>query len=157
MEIDIFDSGITKEDNLDVPHGIACRGIVVKDNLYLVTRQVKYDIYMFPGGGIEPNETYEETCKREVLEETGIIVEVRKEALRINEYFVDSKWTNVYFLCEYLGEDKPALTEEEIEHGLETVWLSKEELMEILDTNMTKHPHGPNIHNREFLALINSI
>ena len=158
MEIDIFDSGITKEDNLDVPHRTACRGIVKKDNLYLVTRLQKHDIYMFPGGGIEANETEEETCKREVLEETGIVVNVIKQTVRINEYFIDSKWTNVYFICEFV-EDKgtPSLTEEEQDLGLETVWLTQEELLDILENNLSKHSHGPNIHNREFLGLINSI
>ncbi len=158
MEIDIFDSGLTKEDVLDVPHRTACRGIVKKDNKYLVTRLSKHDIYMFPGGGVEENETEQETCKREVLEETGVIVTVLKQTVRINEYFVDSKWTNVYFLCEYVKDShQPSLTDEEKELGLETVWLTQEELLDILENNLSLHSHGPNIHNREFLGLINSI
>ena len=158
MEIDIFDNGLTEEDIKEVPHRIACRGIVIKDNKYLVTRLRKHDIYMFPGGGIEDNETEAETCKREVLEETGIKVNIVKQTVRINEYFMDSKWTNVYFICDYV-EDKgtPSLTLEEQELGLETVWLTLEELLDILENNMTLHSHGPNIHNREFLGLINSI
>lgn len=158
MEIDIFDNGIELEDVKDVPHRTACRGIVFKDGKYLVTRLSKHDIYMFPGGGIEENETEFDTCKREVLEETGIEVTVLKETVRINEYFIDSKWTNVYFICEFVKDlGAPSLTDEEIELGLETVWLTQSELLEILENNMSKHSHGPNIHNREFLGLINSI
>lgn len=158
MEIEIFDSGLEKEDVIDVPHRTACRGIVKKGDRYLVTRLSKHDIYMFPGGGVEENENYKETCKREVLEETGINVEVLEETVRITEYFIDSKWTNVYFACKFIDDlQKPSLTDEEKELGLETVWLTQDELLDILENNMTKHSHGPNIHNREFLALINSL
>ena len=33
------------------------------------------DIYQFPGGHLEKNETFEECLKREVLEETGIEID----------------------------------------------------------------------------------
>lgn len=157
MHIEIFDSGIEIEDVKGLPHRTACRGIVKKDGKYLVTRLKKTDIHMIPGGGVEENESLEEACKREVLEETGVVVSVLHETVRITEYFVDSIWTNVYFMCAYLEQKTANLTEEEIELGLETLWLTELELMEILENNMTKHPHGPNVHNREFLGLVNSI
>ena len=37
------------------------------------------DYYVFPGGGLEENETLEEGVKREILEEFGIIVEVKEK------------------------------------------------------------------------------
>ena len=65
---------ITKEDIVHDNTRIGCRGIVCKDDLYLVVRLKEWDIYTFPGGGLEENETLEECCQREVLEETGIII-----------------------------------------------------------------------------------
>lgn len=157
MQIEIFDNGLLKEDIKDVPHRTACRGIVKKDGLYLLTRLKENDIHMFPGGGIEDNETPEEACIREVLEETGYHVTVQKETVRITEYFIDSIWTNIYFICEYQSKGSINLTEEEIDLGLETLWVTEEYLLDTFTNNMTKHPHGPNVHNREFLGFINSI
>ena len=157
MHIEIYDNGIETEDVLDVPSRTACRGIVKKDGLYLLTK-LKNDIHMFPGGGIEEGEVPEEACVREMLEETGITVTVVRETVRITEYFIDSIWTNIYFICDYVEKtQEPSLTDEEKELGLETLWLSEEELLDILENNMTKHAHGPNVHNREFLGFINSI
>ena len=157
MHIEIFDNGIEIEDVVGLPHRTACRGIVKKDGKYLVTRLKVNDIHMLPGGGVEENETLEEACKREVQEETGVIVKVLKETVRITEYFIDSIWTNVYFMCEYIEQSTNNLTDEEVDLGLETLWLTELELMDIFENNMTKHPHGPNVHNREFLGLVNSI
>lgn len=158
MQLEIFDSGLEKEDVAGLPHRLACRGIIQKDGKYLIVRTKKYDIHMFPGGGIEDNESEREACIREVLEETGVRVDVVEETVRITEYFSDSIWTNVYFICDYIEQSKePNLTDEEVELGLETIWLTLEELMDTLENNMTTHPHGPNVHNREFLGLINSI
>ncbi len=158
MEIDIFDGDIIKEDIVKTPHTIACRGVIEKDGKYLVVNASKFDITMFPGGRLEENETLEQCCQREVLEETGIICKVISKKISINEYFIDSSWTNVYFKCEYIKDTKTTnFTEEEISIGLKIQWKTLEELLDTYENNMTLHEHGPNVHNREFLALIHSI
>ena len=45
---------------------IAIRGIVIKENQILMVKS-KYGDYKFPGGGIEGNETHEETLIREMV------------------------------------------------------------------------------------------
>ena len=158
MKIDVFDNGITKDDCKGLPQHTACRGILKKDGLYLVTRLIKTDIYMFPGGGLEPGESIEECVVREVIEETGIKVKVLYKTAEITEYFADSIWTNHYHIVEFIEDlGSPKLTDEEIELGLVTVWLTEFELLDILENNMTLHENGPNVHNREFLGFINSI
>lgn len=54
----------------------AC-GIVIKDNHLLMVRHVhdSRDYWTFPGGGIESGETVLQAAQREVLEETGILLE----------------------------------------------------------------------------------
>ena len=52
----------------------ACRGIVIRDGKVLLSYEKKYDKYIIPGGGVEENESYQECCERELLEETGIKV-----------------------------------------------------------------------------------
>lgn len=158
MHIDIFDQNLSKDDVKDVPHRTACRGIVKKGDLYLVTRLLKWDITMFPGGGLEEGETLAQCTEREVLEETGIKVKVLEEKISISEYFEDSVWTNHYFVCEFLEDTgKNNLTEEEIELGLILEWKTMDELLDNYENNVTKHPHGVNIHNREFLGFVNSL
>ncbi len=158
MHIDIFDKNLSKKDVKGVPRRTACRGIVKKGDKYLVTRLLKWDITMFPGGGLEENETLEECTKREVLEETGVLVNVLEESVSISEYFEDSVWTNHYFICEFLKDTKNNnLTEEEKELGLIIEWKTLDELLENFENNPSKHEHGVNIHNREFLGLVNSL
>lgn len=157
MKIEIFDNGLTKEDIKNQPTRTVCRGIVRKDNKLLVTYLPTKDIYMFPGGGLETDETMEECCRREVLEETGVVVEVLEETIAITEVFEKAIWTSHYFICTLSRETNLVQhTEEEIDLELEYMWIDEVELLDIFANNMGKHPHAPNIHQREFLALINS-
>lgn len=157
MNIEMFDNGLTKEDIKEQPRRTACRGIVRKGDLLLVTRIPKHDIYMLPGGGLEEGETPMECCKREVLEETGVVVNVLEETISITEVFEDSIWTNKYFVCECVEETNlVAFTEEEIDLELEYMWLDENEVLDIFANSMGNHPHAPNIHQREFLGLMNS-
>ena len=158
MDIEVFADGLTIEDIGDVPHKTGCRAVIKKDDKYLVVRLKKWDITTFPGGGLEENETLEECCVREVLEETGITCKVIQRKISVTEYFLDSIWTNVYFSCEYIKDTgETNYTQEEIDLGLEKSWKTLEELMDILENNMTLHENGPAIHSREFLGLIHSI
>lgn len=157
MTIEIFDNGLSKDDIKNQTRRTACRGIVRKDGKLLITKIPKHDIYMFPGGGLEKDETLEDCCKREVLEETGVIVNVLQKTIAISEVFEDSIWTNHYFLCEYVKETNIVqFTKEEIALELEFMWLDEEDVLDILANSMGNHPHAPNIHQREFLGLMNS-
>jgi len=158
MKIDIFSDDISIEDANLENHRVACRGILKKDDLYLMVFVKEMGIFTFPGGGLEIGETLEECAKREMMEETGIKVKVLEKKVSITEYFVESVWTNHYFICEYIegGFDKN-LTEEEKSIGMETVWKTTDEIMELFEHYETIHEHGPNVHNREFLGFINSI
>lgn len=58
------------------------------------------EYYVFPGGGLEGNETYEEGVAREILEEIGIVVKVKERIFskqRSEEVF------EYIYRCEYVS------------------------------------------------------
>lgn len=52
--------------------------IIEIDNKILIQKRSDNGLYSLPGGCMELNETLEETCIREVFEETGLNVEIKK-------------------------------------------------------------------------------
>ena len=108
-----------------------CRGIVVNDGKILVSREANVDYWLIPGGGLEEGETLVECCVREVLEETGYIVEPVEEYLLVNEYYEEYKYVTHYFICKMIGVGHQNLTEEEKSRGLIPKWLDLQELLSI--------------------------
>jgi 8-oxo-dGTP diphosphatase len=59
-------------------HRIAAGALVVRDNKVLLVRHQKpgaYDFWVAPGGGAEDGEDLHSALRREVLEESGLLVE----------------------------------------------------------------------------------
>lgn len=56
----------------------AAYGVVINDGKVLLLKNKSSGKYWFPGGGLEIHETLEQGLKREVKEEAGIEVEVKK-------------------------------------------------------------------------------
>lgn len=109
----------------------ACRGIVVSDGKILLTYETNTGQWFIPGGGVETNESHEECCVREVAEETGYIVEIKEQYLKINEHYNEWLWVSYYYICDHIGITERKLTEREVEEGLELRWISLEEAVEI--------------------------
>ena len=58
----------------------ACAIIIEEGRILLMhRRKAGIEYYTVPGGKIEPGETPEQACVREVLEETGLTVEITSE------------------------------------------------------------------------------
>ena len=64
------------------------------------------EYYLFPGGGLEAGETMEEAAIREMFEETGLIVKIKK-MVYVNDWIKDRKTNtrvlNIFFLVERVG------------------------------------------------------
>ena len=66
-----------------------------------VKNRPQSEYYVFPGGGREGDESYEEGTIREIKEEFGIDVEVVEKIYEeISEEF---NQTSIYYLCKYKG------------------------------------------------------
>ena len=87
------------------------RGIIIRDHTIAMVHSLKYDYYKFPGGGLEPGESFLNALCREVREEAGLLVKKesvkefglvpRREKGKRGEIFVQD---NFYYLCEIQEE-----------------------------------------------------
>ena len=50
--------------------------IIIKEGKVLLVYHKKLNVWLYPGGHVEENETPDETVVREVMEETGLSVEI---------------------------------------------------------------------------------
>lgn len=110
----------------------AVRAIILKGNKILLIKSNTGD-YKFPGGGVEVGESYIDALNREVIEESGYIVNNINEKLGvIIERAVDKfknnsifEMTSYYYICD-LSEEKTTqnLDEYEIELEFLPVWIS---------------------------------
>ncbi|PES97607.1 DNA mismatch repair protein MutT [Bacillus cereus] len=77
--------------------------IIVRDGKIALIKRVRDDeiYYVFPGGGIEEGETSEEATKREVYEELGVHIEVKRLITKVKyegtEYYYETYITDGVF------------------------------------------------------------
>lgn len=109
----------------------ACRGIVVRDGMILLTYEVNTDQWFVPGGGLEAQESTEQCCIRELAEETGCVVNPLFHYLTINEYYEEWLYISHYFICEITGETRRLLTQREADAGLEPQWIPLKDALAI--------------------------
>jgi A/G-specific adenine glycosylase len=90
---------------LPIPtHQIAC-GVVFKAGRVLITRR-KPDgllggLWEFPGGKIKPDENADAACRREIFEETGLVVAVADHLTQVRHAYTHFKIVMEVYLCHY--------------------------------------------------------
>lgn len=137
---------------------IGCRGIVMKDSKILLVHELKNDFYMIPGGGLEPGETLEECCIRELQEETGYIVKPYEEGayLQLNEYYGEYHFVGYYYTCEIIGTSTRKLTKTEAEHNLVAEWIELDKAIELFSRHQdyaSTYEEKRGAYLREYTAL----
>lgn len=55
-----------------LPKHATASGFVVRDDRLLLVFHRKHNVWIYPGGHVESNETPDEACLREIFEETGL-------------------------------------------------------------------------------------
>ena len=110
------------------------------------------DIYQFPGGHLEDKETFEECLKREVLEETGILLfdnEIKRQFMKVT--FMNKDWPEVgknrkaeiyYYLIE--TDKKPDMskvdyTEHEKKGNFKVEFVPLNEAINVIEKNISKN------------------
>jgi len=112
--------------------------IVIKDNnvLLIWRRSHGKEYYVFPGGGVEENESVEAAVLREVREETSLEINVDK-LLYHHHYINDSD--QYFYLCSYLSGEPTLGDANEKEDMLKNtdnfyrpIWVKTDEVKQLL-------------------------
>lgn len=137
-----FDIG---ESPIEMPNPrlrLGARGIVIReDGKIAVFYKSNKNEYKLPGGGIENGETPEEAFKREVMEETGCIVEITDYLGTAEEYKTldNFKQISYVFVSKVLEDTKKLnLTEKEKDEGAVLFWETPEKAIELITNSYDK-------------------
>ena len=125
--------------------------VLIKDNqVALIERhRAGLDYYVFPGGGVDEDETPEQAAIRETLEELGIEVVIKQKVAEIQ---LGQKSRQVYFLVEHVSGEFGTGTGEEFtdsdpndpDEGIYVpIWMPIDEL-----------PRHPNIYPADLSKLV---
>jgi len=101
----LFLSEFSSEKKIDDAKEVSCVVIQNKDNEYLLVYNKKYNKWQFPGGKLEKGESAEEAAKREIFEETNLVIE-DLEKFGEENFYANNIWWKFYFYRteKYSGE-----------------------------------------------------
>ena len=111
-------------DNNYPMHIVAAGGFVTNSHgQVLLIKSPRYGDWEFPGGQVEEGETIPQALEREVLEETGIVIQV-KSLVGIYSNTRKPSIVNMDFICEYIsGEPKTSA------ESLQVEWVDREKAL----------------------------
>lgn len=144
-EVDKFSRGVVLSAEEAKVRGISkyieCSCVIIqnKNKQYLLVYNKKYNGWTFPGGKLELNETPEAAAKREVFEETNLLIQDLKQTGESFLLNIDNDWwkCHIYQAGKYSGK----LQAKEKEKGLviETKFFSEEEMSKVKLSGATKY------------------
>jgi mutator protein MutT len=101
-------------------------GLVFREHRLLITQRRLHDhlggLWEFPGGKVEPDESFQSCLVRELREELGIETEVREEIEDITHSYPEKTVRLKFFRCRWIsGEAQPIAC-----HNL--AWITREQM-----------------------------
>lgn len=112
-------------------HKVSVAAMVMNDDGRILLVNSPWRGWEYPGGLIEPGETFEEAMRREIREESGVEVEILRFVGICKN--LEKDIVNIDFVCRYVGGE--LTTSEE---STEVIWATPEEAMEMITFPLTK-------------------
>ena len=112
-------------------HLVSVAGLVTNDEGKILLVNSPWRGWEYPGGLIEPGETFEEALHREIREEAGVEVEILSFVGICKN--VEKNIVNIDFTCRYLSGE--LTTSEE---STEVIWATPEQALDMITFPLTK-------------------
>ncbi len=112
-------------------HFVSVAALVRNDEGKILLVNSPWRGWEYPGGLIEPGETFEDALRREIREESGVEVEIQRFVGICKN--VEKDIVNIDFACRCTGGE--LTTSEE---STEVIWATEEEAMELITFPLTK-------------------
>lgn len=112
-------------------HFVSVAGLVSNDQGEILLVKSPWRGWEYPGGLIEPGETFQEALHREIREESGVEVEITGFVGICKN--IERNIVNIDFTCRYTGGE--LTTSEE---STEVMWATPEEAMKLITFPLTK-------------------
>ncbi len=116
---------------MEYTHLVSVAALVTNDEGKILLVKSPWRGWEYPGGIIEPGETFRQALQREIREEAGVEVEITGFVGVCKN--VEKNIVNLDFLCRYVGGE---LTPSE--ESTEVIWVAPEEAIELITFPLTK-------------------
>ena len=112
-------------------HLVSCAALVTNDEDKILLVKSPLRGWEYPGGLIEPGETFQQALRREIREEAGVEVEITGFVGICKN--VEKDIVNIDFTCRYVSGELTTSTE-----STEVIWASREEAFQLITFPLTR-------------------
>ena len=116
---------------MNLPHRIAAGGLIFSEQGVLLARYLDSadgSFLVAPGGGLEQDENIEQAIIREVIEETGLVVQPKSVVMIEDLIGSQFKMIKVWMTCDIVG-GSISNTQGAVDEGIiEVGWFNREQL-----------------------------